>query len=123
LGGAIAPLRDIGTGMTSPEVDELSARVDLDALWAYWDAVGQRTIRVVDDLRPDALAVPTDPEWVRRVVAEEELVAPAAEWVTAFWASQPNRGWFLGQLALAHHFGHIYEAGITRSLVTGTWGR
>ena len=60
---------------------------------------------------------------MRRVVAEDGLVVPAAEWVTAFWARQPNRGWFLGQLALTHHFGHIYEAGITRSLVTGTWGR
>ena len=35
------PLRDCGTGMTDDEVTDLSARVDLVALRAYWTAVGE----------------------------------------------------------------------------------
>ena len=35
--------RDLGTGMTPDEVLELSARIDVPALHAYWDAVEERT--------------------------------------------------------------------------------
>ncbi len=31
--------RDVGTGMSDAEVDDLSARIDLEALRGYWDAV------------------------------------------------------------------------------------
>jgi hypothetical protein len=113
------PRRDIGTGMSSPEVDELSARVDLDALWRYWRSVGRRTLAVVGDLRSEDLDVPTDPDRVRRVVADEELAAPAAASLAAFWAGQPNRGWFLSHPALTHLYGHICEGWVTRGLVTG----
>src|SRR3954462_4732411 len=44
LGG---PRRDLGTGMTPDEVLELSARIDVEALHAYWDAVEARTIAEV----------------------------------------------------------------------------
>ena len=44
--------RDAGTGMTADEVDELSARVRLPSLLAYWRAVGERTADVVDSLSP-----------------------------------------------------------------------
>ena len=42
-----APRRDIGTGMTSDEVTDLSERVDLAALRAYWDALYRRTLAIV----------------------------------------------------------------------------
>src|SRR5688572_28481905 len=36
--------RDVGTAMTDDEVTDLSARIDLDGLRAYWRAVGERTL-------------------------------------------------------------------------------
>src|SRR6266704_5194407 len=40
--------RDVGTGMSDGEVDELSARIDLPALRGYWEAVTARTLGVVE---------------------------------------------------------------------------
>ena len=42
--------RDVGTGMSDAEVDELSARIDLQALRGYWDAVSARTLALVETL-------------------------------------------------------------------------
>src|SRR5215510_6483587 len=39
--------RDFGIGMTSPEVSELTERIDLGALREYRDAVGRRTREIV----------------------------------------------------------------------------
>jgi hypothetical protein len=112
-----APRRDIGTGMTSDEVTDLSGRIDLTALRAYWDALYRRTLAIVRDLPADALAEPIDRDYMRRMIAEEAVLGPRAGWVEAMWAARPNRGWFLAQLALAHHYGHLYEGNVTRGLL------
>jgi uncharacterized damage-inducible protein DinB len=44
--------RDLGTGMTSAEVTELTRQIDLDALREYRDAVGRRTREVVGTSSP-----------------------------------------------------------------------
>ena len=112
------PRRDIGTGMTSAEVDELSARIDTAALRAYWDAVYHRTKAVLLSLQADDLDAPIDPATLQRVIVEEGVLGPQAGWVADFWAkAQPNRGWMLAHLALTHHHGHFYEALVTRGLL------
>ena len=110
--------RDIGTGMTASEVDELSARLDLEALRAYWAAVSRRTLEVVVCLRPDDLDAPVDPERHHRLISDEHLLGEHAGWVESMWAARPNRGWFLAQLALTHNTGHLYQVGMLR----GLWG-
>ena len=47
-----ASRRDVGTAMTDDEVADLSARLNLEGLRAYWGAVGERTVSVVEALRP-----------------------------------------------------------------------
>jgi hypothetical protein len=111
------PRRDIGTGMTGDEVTDLSARIDLAALRAYWDALYRRTLAVVSDLPAGALAEPIDRDYLRRMIAEEAVLGPNAGWIEPMWAERPNRGWFLAQLALAHHYGHLYEGAVTRGLL------
>ena len=110
--------RDIGTGMTDPEVDALSAGLDLGALFAYWAAVSRRTLAVVAALRPEALDAPVDAGGLERLIGEERLLGAHAGWVAPMWASRPNRGWFLAQLALTHNAGHLYQVGMLR----GLWG-
>jgi hypothetical protein len=110
--------RDVGTGMSDAEVDELSARIDLAALRGYWDAVTARTLEVVDTLRGSDLEAMVEGERVKRVVLAEGIVAPGAEWLTEFWAGGRSRAWVLAQMALLHPFGHYYEARVA----AGLWG-
>ena len=110
--------RDVGTGMSDAEVDELSARVDLDALRGYWDAVTRRTPEVVASLRGSDLDALVPRERVERVASAEGAVAPGAEWLTEFWAAGRTRAWVLAQTPLLHVYGHYFEA----RAVAGLWG-
>src|SRR4051812_8848907 len=73
--------RDFGTGMTPDEVLDLSARIDVEALHAYWDAVEERTIAVVQNLLPEDLDTILEANHVHRVFAQDEVVTPDALWV------------------------------------------
>jgi hypothetical protein len=112
------PRRDVGTGMKDAEVDELSARIDLQALKGYWDAVTARTLEVIETLRGSDLEALVSAERVRSVVLSEGVVAPGAEWLTEFWAGGRSRAWVLAQTALLHPNGHYYEARVA----AGLWG-
>ena len=112
------PRRDVGTGMKDAEVDELSARIDLQALKGYWDAVTARTLEVIETLRGSDLEALVPGERVRSVVLSEGVVAPGAEWLTEFWAGGRSRAWVLAQTALLHPNGHYYEARVA----AGLWG-
>ena len=112
------PRRDVGTGMTDAEVDGLSAGIDLQALKGYWDAVGARTLEVVEALRASDLEALVPGERVRDAVRADSAVAPGVEWLTEFWAGGRTRAWMLAQTALLHPYGHYYEARVA----AGLWG-
>jgi len=118
LGRLAVPRRDVGTGMSDAEVDELSARIDLHALRGYWDAVTARTLAAVETLRGSDLEAQVAGGRVRSVVLSEGVVAPGAEWLTEFWAEGRSRAWVLAQTALLHPYGHYYEARVA----AGLWG-
>jgi len=111
------PRRDVGTGMSDAEVDELSTRLDLEALRGYLDAVTSRTLVVVETLRGSDLEAPVPGERVRSVVLSEGVVAPGAEWLTEFWAGGRSRARTLAQTALLHPYGHYYEARVAAGLL------
>jgi len=111
------PRRDVGTGMTEAQVDDLSARIDLQALRGYLDAVTGRTLAVVETLRGSDLEAPLPGDRVRSVVLAEDVVAPGAEWLTDFWAGGRSRAWTLAQTALLHPYGHYYEARVAAGLL------
>jgi hypothetical protein len=110
--------RDVGTGMSDAEVDDLSARIDLEALRGYWDAVTRRTPEVAASLRGSDLEAVVPKERVERVALDEGAVAPGAEWLTQFWAGGRSRAWVLAQTPLLHVYGHYFEA----RAVAGLWG-
>jgi hypothetical protein len=107
--------RDLGTGMTPQEVLDLSAQIDVEALHAYWDAVEERTVAVVQSLHADDLDTILDASHVRRVFAHDELDTPDALWVRDYMEGQP-RGFFLIHLGLTHIFVHRGEAEAIRGL-------
>jgi DinB superfamily len=110
--------RDVGTGMTDAQVDELSARIDLDGLRCYCRAVTRATLDTVPMLRALDLETLVPGERVKRVCTTEGAVDPGASWLTEFWAGGRSRGWVLLQTSLLHVYGHYFE-GLT---VKGLWG-
>ena len=112
------PQRDVGTGMTDAQVDELSARIDLQGLKGYWDAVSARTLEVAETLRGSDLEALVPAEKVRAAVRADSAVAPGVDWLTDFWAGGRSRAWMLSQTAFLHPYGHYYEARV----VSGLWG-
>lgn len=111
--------RDVGTGMSDAEVDGLSARVDLEALRGYGDAVAAGTLALVGTLRGLELEAPVPAELVKRVAFAEGAVDPKAAWLADFWAGGRSRAWVLLQTSLLHVYGHYFEALVTK----GLWGR
>ena len=113
-----AKRRDLGTGMTSEEVSDLSATLDVGALRQYWAAVGQCTLEAIrggaahhwDELVP--------PQRLRRVIRSEGDYGPKVnqERVETFYAGM-TRGWAFAHFALTHSFGHFNEANAIRGLL------
>jgi len=60
---------DFGIGMTSPEVSELTRRVDVAALREYRDAVGRRTREIVSGFQPGDWGGTVQAEAVERAAA------------------------------------------------------
>ena len=112
------PRRDVGTGMTDAQVDELSAAVDLDGLRGYCQAVTRASLDLAPALRALDLAAQVPAERVRHVCAAEGAVDPGASWLTDFWAGGRSRGWIVLQTSLLHVYGHYFE-GLTAK---GLWG-
>src|SRR5262244_1416850 len=108
------PWRIIGTGMTDPEVAEMTARADVAAVRAYRSAVGRRTREVVSALRSAVWDEVVGVEDIRRGAAAGAF----RDWVEG--ARYPWLGWTRGEQlassALRHNAAHIGEAVTVRSL-------
>jgi hypothetical protein len=105
--------RDFGIGMSSPEVSDLTGRIDLGALREYRDAVGRRTREIVGAFRPEDWEGETTAAALERAGAEGAFGARAAQLVPAF-TGRP-RAMVLSGIALFHPQGHIGEAVTVRS--------
>ena len=110
------PRRDIGTGMTDDEVAELSTRIDLRALDAYWDAITRRTRSLVEGLDPAALDEVVDPAAAHEAIMKGGLLQESQQWAWDHWQRGFTRGYFLNYLAASHVTLHIGEARVARAL-------
>ncbi len=108
--------RDVGTAMGDDEVAELSGRIDIVGLREYWRALAARTTAIVQELRPEDLDETVDPVYARQVAAEDEMFSSGGSWVVQVLENRP-RGVILAQMALTHHYGHLGEARVTRTLL------
>lgn len=107
--------RDIGTGMTGSEVDDLTARIDLAALRAYRLAVGLRTRCLVEQLRPEAVGEPISLAHLRLSVASGAF-GDNAGWLLERWQSKLNE-WLLFFSVVGHNDGHLGQIGVIRKLM------
>lgn len=111
------PNRDHGTGMTGEAVDRLSRRVALRALEKYRQAVAASTRRVAEELTEHELDSRLPRSHVRRVLFEEDVAGPGAEWIEPHYVGQP-RGWCLMHCCLTHNFYHLGQAVLVKKLAT-----
>ncbi len=105
--------RDFGTGMTSPEVTELTRQFDLATLREYRDAVGLRTRDVVKSFKPQDWEGQVAAEAVERAAADGAFGARREMLVKAF-PGRP-RAAVLSGIALFHSAGHMGEAATVRT--------
>lgn len=105
--------RDFGIGMTSPEVTELSQRIDVGALREYRDAVGRRTREVISGFRPEDWSVTVKADAVERAAAAGAFGARTEALTRGFPGR--SRSALLSGIALFHCAGHMGEAATVRS--------
>jgi hypothetical protein len=106
------PTRDIGTEMSATDITALSIHIDMAALRAYRQAVGQRTREIVQHVTAGELRQFVEVERIERVKAEGALV-PAAYGVAEYWGRH-TKGNLLLIPATRHSFTHLNEAGRVR---------
>ncbi|HSF06957.1 MAG TPA: DinB family protein [Methylomirabilota bacterium] len=105
--------RDIGTGMTSAEVTELTRQIDLGALQEYRDAVGRRTREIVGGFKSQDWEGQVAAENVQRVAADGAFGA-RTEMLVKVFSGRP-RALVLSGVALFHSSGHMGEAATVRT--------
>ncbi len=99
--------RDTGNAMNEGQVAALSAEMDLKALRAYRQAVGQRTRENVGKLQPDQLKARVNPARLRRL-KQSGAVPAGAEWLLDYWGGLTVAGLLL-MPPTRHNFVHLNE--------------
>ncbi len=107
------PRRDFGIGMSSAEVSELTAQVDVGALREYRDAVGRRTREVVSGFAAADWDGQTEAAHLERAAAQGAF-GGRAEMLVKVFTGRP-RALFLSGIALFHSSGHMGEAVTVRT--------
>ncbi|MGE3267375.1 MAG: DinB family protein [Chloroflexota bacterium] len=104
--------RLVGTGDTEDEVHDFSARVDVQGLLAYRDAVGRETRALVSGL--DFSTLDVVPDLATNLAAAPPIVGERATWLLRFYGGKS--GGFLLTFPITNHgFMHWAEARVTRS--------
>ena len=105
--------QDIGTGMSSADVTELTKQINVSALREYRDAVGIRTREIVRGFKPQDWEGETTTEAVQNA-ASQGAFGGRAEMLVKVFSGRP-RAALLSGLALFHPSGHLGEATTVRS--------
>ncbi|MEM7027968.1 MAG: DinB family protein [Chloroflexota bacterium] len=113
------PYRHQGTGMISTDVDDLSKRINIEALLGYFQAVGARTQSIVQALDCKRLQETPAPDHLKHVVFDEGIFMRDCEQIMQYYQAR-NKGWFLMHLGLTHNFQHYGEIVTLASLVSST---
>jgi hypothetical protein len=110
------PWRHNGTDMTSEEVDELSQRIDLQALHDYSRAVHARTLAIVKHLDPQSLDAVMEVERLRVILFDEGLAGPRSAGLLENYTGW-SKGKCLMVFGLTHPFQHVGEIEVIATLL------
>lgn len=103
-----SPIEHTGNEMSRTQIEALSASLDLAALRAYRQAVGQRTRAVVMKLRPEEMGRKPSPQSPDRIWTER-AVLPEAKAIVDYWSRRTVVGLLL-MPPTRHLLVHLNEA-------------
>jgi hypothetical protein len=110
------PWKDNGGGMNFAEVEDLSKRIDLQALHDYSKAVRIRTHEIVGEINKVDLDATLTPERARVIAIDQGLAHSGADDL-AKWYTGWSKGKSLMVFGLTHPFEHVGEMGVIASLL------
>ena len=115
------PIRHNGGDMNFAEVDDLSQRINLQALQEYSKAVQLRTREIVSQLTYDSLDAVMEEEYLRVILFDEGLASPRSAGLL-----QNYLGWTKGKclmnFGMTHPYQHVGEIGVIASLLGVDFG-
>jgi len=109
--------RDVGTGMTRDECTTFNQLVDVGAVKAYWDAVGDDVRSVARSLPIEDLSAPVDVNRLHRMKDDGTLANERAMWLPSFLEGK-NKAWFLS-MAVWHTAEHLLGGVVCVRRVSG----
>ncbi len=110
------PWRHNGGGMNFSEVDELTSRIDLDALRDYSLIVQTRSREIIEQIPQIDLDETIQPKRLRVILLDEGLAHSDPEGLVK-WYSGWSKGKCLMTFGLTHPYQHIGEIGVIASLL------
>jgi len=115
------PIRHNGGDMNFAEVDDLSQRINLQALQEYSKAVQLRTREIVSQLTYDSLDSVMEEGYLRVILFDEGLASPRSAGLF-----QNYLGWTKGKclmnFGMTHPYQHVGEIGVIASLLGVDFG-
>ena len=111
------PRRDVGTGMTREECTAFNQSIDVGALRAYWDAVGDAVRQVALSVPTHELADTVDAIRLHRMKQDGTLGNERAMWLPSFLEGK-NKAWFLS-MAVWHTAEHLLGGVVCVRRVSG----
>ena len=115
------PIRHNGGDMNFAEVDDLSQRINLQALQEYSKAVQLRTREIVSQLTYDSLDAVMEEGYLRVILFDEGLASPRSAGLL-----QNYLGWTKGKclmnFGMTHPYQNVGEIGVIASLLGVDFG-
>jgi hypothetical protein len=113
--------RDVGTGMSDSDVEELSRTIDLPSLRAYRLAVGRDTRDVARELPQAEWDKVADRSMVERALSQGAF-SPEAKWMGEVWEGK-SKAWFLSWVAVGHSHMHLGQVRWIKEMILAQRGR
>jgi hypothetical protein len=107
--------RDVGTGMTTAEVDEFNEQINVDALLVYRVAVGRQTQEIIRGLRLEVLDEEIDATLVQQA-RDKRAFGPRAEWAPQRWEGK-TKAFTLSWTVVGHSLLTFGECYVVRGLL------
>ena len=115
------PIRHSGGDMNFAEVDDLSQRINLQALQEYSKAVQLRTREVVSQLTYDGLDSVMEEDYLRVILFDEGLASPRSAGLLDNYLGW-TKGKCLMNFGMTHPYQHVGEIGVIASLLGVDFG-
>lgn len=115
------PIRHSGGDMNFAEVDDLSQRINLQALQEYSKAVQLRTREVVSQLTYDGLDSVMEEDYLRVILFDEGLASPRSAGLLENYLGW-TKGKCLMNFGMTHPYQHVGEIGVIASLLGVDFG-